>query len=30
MSGVHAARRALRQRIGITADPLELVRAATR
>jgi phytoene dehydrogenase-like protein len=30
MSGVHAARRALRQRFGITTDPLELVRAATR
>ena len=27
MSGLHAARRALRQRFGITTDPLDLVRA---
>jgi phytoene dehydrogenase-like protein len=28
MNGVHAARRVLRQRFGITTDPLDLVRAA--
>jgi phytoene dehydrogenase-like protein len=29
MAGVHAARRALRQRFGVRTDPLDLVRAAT-